>query len=177
MPYLVDPIFNLICILQDLLCIDNYLERRNSFFQKFNADQRMELCRVLELVSIYGKNTLFKQGSNGQAFYIILSGTVDIYVNTTLEDGNERSGLDGQHVNTLVQGSSFGERALESASNSRTATVVTGLGCTELLVICREDYDSLVSVMMHGETAFKCSLLRKTLTFKDVDFTHLVSSI
>lgn len=154
--------------------MDAFLERRNNFFQKFNSEQRLELCRVLELVSIYGKNTLFKQGSVGQAFYIILSGQVDVLVKNGTET-EDSSNPDGILVNTLYAGGSFGERAFEGPENLRAATVITGEGLTELLVISKEDYLSLVSVMVKGEMAFKCAVLRKTLTFKNVDFHHLVS--
>lgn len=165
----------IIMTMQELLAVAAFLERRNHFFQKFTAEQRLELCRVLELVSIWGRTTLFKQNMVGQAFYIILSGTVDVFVNATdAEHGEVRTGAEGTLVNTLVAGSSFGERALDSDTNLRTATVVTCESLTELLVISREDYHSLVSVMVQGEISEKCALLRKTLVFKDCEFSFLV---
>lgn len=163
----------------ELLAVSAYLERRNNFFQKFTADQRLELCRVSELISIYGRTTLFKQGQVGQAFYIILSGSVDIFVNSiAMEDahhGTLKTGSDGTLVASLVSGSSFGERALDSDSNLRTGTVITCDTLTELLVISREDYHTIVAVILQEETAEKVSLLRRTLLFKDVPFTILVS--
>ena len=159
----------------ELLAVAAFLERRNHFFQKCTAEQRLELCRVSELICIYGRNTLFKQGQIGQAFYVILSGTVDVYVNSVdATDSNAlKTGADGILVNTLVSGASFGERALDSATNCRTGSVLTCEGLTELLVISREDYHSLVSIMLQEEMAEKCALLRTTLLFKDVSFPTL----
>ena len=157
----------------ELLAVAAFLERRNHFFQKFTTDQRLELTRVSELISIYGRTTLFKQASIGQAFYVILSGTVDVYVNTVDADSSTKTGSDGLLVNTLVSGASFGERALESKSSQRTASVLTCEGLTELLVIAREDYNTIVTIMMQEELAEKCALLRRTLLFKDVPFPVL----
>jgi len=167
----------------ELLAVSAYLERRNHFFQKFTADQRIELCRVSELISIYGRTTLFKQWQVGQAFYVILSGTVDVFVNSMdpskIEEDEEpnaanlKTGVDGLLVNTLGPGSSFGERALDSETNQRTASVVTCDHMTELLVISREDYHAIVAVIMQEETAEKVKLLRSTLIFKDAPFPVL----
>lgn len=167
-----------VCV-QELLAVAAYLERRNHFFQKFTADQRLELCRVSELISIYGRTTLFKQGQIGQAFYVILSGTVDVYVNNIggLDESANRTGSEGLLVNTLVSGASFGERALDSETCQRTASVITCEGLTELLVISREDYHAIVSIMVQEEMAEKCALLRRTLLFKDVNFQILVRMI
>lgn len=62
----------------DLHAVAEYLSSHIPFFQKFDLDNRIELIRMCELVKIWGKTTLFEQGDNGQAFYIILSGSVEV---------------------------------------------------------------------------------------------------
>lgn len=107
---------------EEIESVANYLERKVPFFQKFQLDQRLELCRVAETISIWGRSILFKQGSIGQAFYVILTGSVDIFVlsgnNAAYINDDDRSqgiyeGL-GHKVNQLYSGDVFGERALES---------------------------------------------------------------
>lgn len=171
-----------------------YLSFRIPFFKKFTTEQLLELCRVAEAVSIWGKTTLFKQGSYGQAFYVVITGSVEIWVNTpeamaaqaaSIAAGNSQSfssssgnghpaeqGM-GIKVSTLVVGDTFGERALENADSLRMASVLTCDLLTDLLVISREDYHSLVSALMHEDTMAKITLLRKTDIFRDVDAIHL----
>lgn len=70
---------------EEIVSVASYLERRIPFFQKFHSEARLELCRVLDVLVLWGQHVLFKQGGVGQAFYIILSGTVDVYVNLNLD--------------------------------------------------------------------------------------------
>jgi CRP-like cAMP-binding protein len=65
---------------------------------------------VAEILHVHPGTILFKQGQIGQAFYIILSGRAEVYVNSQTEEGVTIL------VNTMGPGSAFGERALESAS-------------------------------------------------------------
>ena len=172
---------------KELDAVAQYLFRRIPFFQKFNMEQLIELCRVAETVSVWGRSILFKQGQLGQAFYVILSGTVEVWVNR--ETGTAASGAAATHsrnnrssdltaglgdkVNELVSGEIFGERALESEDSMRMASIVTCDGNTELIVISREDYHNLVYVMMHSDSMARLSLLRKTELFRSVDVMHL----
>ena len=107
----------------DIKSVANYLEKRIPFFQRFSYDQRIELCRVLDTISFWGKSLIFKQGSPGQAFYIILSGSADVLVNTDKSSQQNINKIDkvnsvfdglGERVNTMNPGDVFGERALES---------------------------------------------------------------
>lgn len=65
---------------QELDAVAAYLYRRIPFFQKFTMQHVVELCRVAETVTIWGRSVLFKQGQIGQAFYVILNGTVEVWV-------------------------------------------------------------------------------------------------
>jgi CRP-like cAMP-binding protein len=172
---------------QELDAVAGYLYRRIPFFQRFTMPQLIELCRVAETVSVWGRSILFKQGSIGQAFYVVLTGTVEVWVNTTDTSASTTPANRVQHkahdvtdglgikVNQLVSGEIFGERALENEDSMRMASIVTGEGNTELIIISREDYHNLVYVMMHADSMNRLTLLRRTDVFRTVDVQHLKS--
>ena len=119
--------------------VAGYLNWRIPFFRKFTPEQQLELCRVSEAVSIFGETVLFKQGTVGEAFYVILTGSVEVWVatqdemavmttlaqNALAKGGSSsaaknagsvnplKSGL-GSKVAVLSVGDTFGERALEN---------------------------------------------------------------
>lgn len=65
---------------EEVEAVATYLKTRISFFAKFSTEQQNELCRIAESVSFWERQVLFKQGQVGQAFYIVLTGTVEVYV-------------------------------------------------------------------------------------------------
>ena len=146
---------------EELLAVASYLDRRVDFFRKFNRSQQIELARVSELLVVKPNVILFKQGQIGQGFYIILSGTVNMFVDSPHEEGESIL------VNTAVRGGSFGERALESSSSARTATVSIGEQA-ELLLITKDDYSAIVADMKAREKAEKIDLLKNSHCFQNL---------
>lgn len=71
---------------QDIEAVATFLKTRIAFFGKFSTDQQNELCRITESVSFWERQVLFKQGQVGQAFYIVLTGTVEVYVARANDD-------------------------------------------------------------------------------------------
>jgi CRP-like cAMP-binding protein len=178
---------------QELDGVASYLYRRIPFFQKFSMPHLIELCRVADSITIRGRSILFKQGQIGQAFYVILTGTVEVWVHDSqntpshtarststaasaivknLRSQDLTEGL-GAKVNQLVTGDVFGERALENETSQRMASIITGEDNTELIVISKEDYLHLVYVMMHSDSMHKLQLLRRTELFHSLDIVHL----
>jgi CRP-like cAMP-binding protein len=153
----------------ELHAVAEYLANHVPFFRKFSKEQREEMCRMCELVRVWGKTVLFKQGSIGQAFYIILTGSVDVVVAHTNDEGANTEIM----VNTLHEGASFGERALESEDLIRTASIVTSESLTELIIISREEYQRIVSVMREGDMMERVRLLRKTQQFSCIELPYL----
>lgn len=153
----------------ELHAVADYLANHVPFFRKFNKEQREEMCRMCELVRVWGKTVLFKQGSIGQAFYIILTGSVDVVVAHVNDDGESTEIL----VNTLHEGASFGERALESEELIRTASIITSESLTELIIISREEYQRIVSVMRESDMVERVRLLRKTQQFSCIELPYL----
>lgn len=153
----------------ELHAVAEYLANHVPFFKKFSKEQREEMCRMCELVRVWGKTVLFKQGSIGQAFYIILTGSVDVIVTHVNDEGESVDIL----VNTLHEGASFGERALESEDLIRTASIITSESLTELIIISREEYQRIVSVMREGDMVDRVRLLRKTQQFSSLELPYL----
>lgn len=172
-----------------------YLHRNVEFFLKFKIPQIVELCRVAETVTIQGHNILFRQGQVGQAFYVVLGGEVEVWVDdgqagspTRAPTRNEAAILAnmsknylnlvsdlGKKVSTLYPGDIFGERALDAATSNaeRAASIVTCNDMTDLLIIHKEDYLSLVYTIMNSDSMDRLSLLRHTEIFRSVDVVHL----
>jgi CRP-like cAMP-binding protein len=170
---------------QELDISAGYLFNRIPFFQRFTMPQLVELCRVAETIAVESRSILFKQASIGEAFYVVLTGTVEVWVSKASEivsptnrvqhkNHEVTDGL-GIKVAELVSGEIFGERALENESSMRMASIVTGVGNTELIIISREDYHNLVYVMMHEDSMKKLALLRRTELFGTTDVQHLRS--
>jgi CRP-like cAMP-binding protein len=145
----------------------DYLSKTIAFFKKFDEQQQLELCRVSEIVNVWGKTCLFKQGTVGEAFYVILSGSVDIIVTNINDDGNPVD----THVGTLNEGESFGERALESETHLRTASIWTSETHTDLLLIGRDDYKRIISILQQDLKKDKIKLIRSTQLLSHLDLS------
>jgi len=182
----------------EIEAVAGYLDWRIPFFRKFTPDQRLELSRVSQAVSIYGETVLFKQGSVGQAFYVVLTGSVEVWVasademamneaimlsalaNTTgtsaskgaAQDNSLKHGL-GTKVAILSVGDTFGERALENEDSMRMASICTCESLTDMLIIAREDYHKLVSALTNQELMKKIHILRSTDLFRNMDAVYL----
>ena len=145
--------------------------KKIEFLQQFSYDEQIELFRVCDFVAFWGKNTLFKQGTVGQAFYIVLTGYVDVYVNKT--DFHEN--LVEVHVAQIKEGQSFGEKALESSDSLRAATCVTCDSKTELLVISKAEYERLIAIVRQVNFRERVCLLRKTHCFQSAELSNLTA--
>lgn len=146
-----------------------YLGKRIAFFKQFDVEQQLELCKVAEIVNVWGKTALFKQGSVGEAFYVILTGSVDIWVSNADDDGN----VVDTHISSLYEGASFGERALESETNLRQASVWTSDSHTDLLLIGRADFKRVVTEMRKHLTRDKIKLIRSTQLLCNLDLNAI----
>lgn len=72
--------------------------------------QQAEICKAVQAVAFANGEDIVRQGDRGDAFFAILSGEVNIFVN-------------GNNVGHLASGFCFGDRALEGEAETRTATV------------------------------------------------------
>ena len=164
----------------DVEYVSAFLTKTIPYFQQFKGDQMRELCRIVESVAFWDERILFQQGQRSEAFFAILGGHVDVWCDRGLYDPHKATSADrfgglylGTRDTTLVQGITFGERSIETASAIRLSSGVTGEGLTELLVVPREAYLNLIAVLRSSAGMDKVTLLRQTSVFGQLDAAHL----
>lgn len=115
---------------QELEGVASYLHYRIPFFQKFSMPQLVELCRVSDIITSWSRSILFKQGSIGQAFYVILTGTVEVWTQTSLINSSAISRSPSMYNST----SQLAFQAIHQMSNNnnklipRINDITEGLG-------------------------------------------------
>eukprot|EP00002_Diphylleia_rotans_P003226 TRINITY_DN121_c0_g1_i5.p1 TRINITY_DN121_c0_g1~~TRINITY_DN121_c0_g1_i5.p1 ORF type:complete len:381 (-),score=82.99 TRINITY_DN121_c0_g1_i5:154-1296(-) len=123
-------------------------------FAKFPDLVRTELTKMVTMRDVKEGEIVFEQGSYGSAWYTILSGSCNVYM--------EREGKREQ-ISHMLAGSSFGEKALVQ-SPKRTATVIAAEK-TELLVVERDDYLKTVKFAHEKDLAEKVDFFHGIATF------------
>ena len=101
----------------DVVLLETVLSRVK-FVRELTMKTRMDLCKLTGYARHGAGETLFRQGDAGEFFYVVLSGSVDVFI----RDPGGREHL----VATLFNGDSFGELAL-LYNSPRAATVM----CTQ----------------------------------------------
>jgi len=103
------------------------------FFQKYDLEAQEQICKYLSYHSLKKGETLFEIGSIGTTFYIILKGSVGIWVNIPkqIEEGTKKeikTIFVLTEVKALSGGASFGELALID-KKPRAATIICKENC------------------------------------------------
>ena len=106
---------------------------------------KLNLAKVMGLVSVKEGSNVFKQGDDGSLFYIVMQGEADVFVN--------HMGIQFKAC-TYNIGGSFGERALihdepQEASVRGTSNTLT---CFR---IAREVFDNLMNERIQALRQFK----------------------
>ena len=97
------------------------LEVLEHYFE-LKLDDGHSLLREVESMHLAGGEWLMHQGDPGDAFYLLIDGTVEV-------------DRDGAHVDDMAAGDSFGEVALISGE-PRNATVTAGDECRAYRLEC-----------------------------------------
>ena len=140
------------------------------FFEDSDRETRLELCRAVQYECFDPGYHVFREGEQGEKFYIILKGAVSVRHRDPMRQVDVT-------IATLQEGKSFGELALlKGESNVRTASVL----CTdraEFLVLHRHDYNKILNSMINKEIEEKVKFLRnvKTGAFRDLTVERLES--
>lgn len=121
------------------------------FFHNYDRDTHEQICRYMTYLFSNKGSILFALGSIGDTFYIILKGSVEIWVNLprvieeTKPDGTieTRTEMVLTHVRTLFAGSSFGELALME-NKPRAATIICSDEC-HFGVLDKSSFDHILS--------------------------------
>ncbi|CAG9310329.1 unnamed protein product [Blepharisma stoltei] len=147
--------------------------RNLKFFARFSKEVRISLLKISELHHYHSGMVIFKQGDQGDMMYVIVRGSVSIE-KTTEEFGNQNI-----VVNSLYDGSQFGELALinsirsEGQVNERLATVITSEP-SELISIPKLEYNRILLNQLKSNMEAKIMFLSKLPLFKGVDPIFLI---
>jgi CRP-like cAMP-binding protein len=107
--------------------------QRTYFFQSLKLNELDELIGHLRMIRVQKGYEIIKQGDPGDAFYLIASGKVSVWV---------KKGFSKKQVASLTSDDFFGEMALIS-NEPRNATV-TAEEITELFILQRYDFDKIL---------------------------------
>ena len=143
----------------DVVLLETVLSRVK-FVRELTMKTRMDLCKLTGYARHGAGETLFRQGDAGEFFYVVLSGSVDVFI----RDPGGREHL----VATLFNGDSFGELALMHEGNTRGATIVAKEDC-EFLILGREDYGAILRAQSEKSISEKVAHLRSTPMFRHVE--------
>ena len=115
-------------------------------FESFKMSKiHKEICRFMFCRSFERGEIIFKQGDEGDAYYFILRGCVDIYMYDVDEKGKTKLNF----LASIVAGNGFGELAL-LYDCPRTATAIPNTK-TDLVVIKKRFYTRLVKDLHEKE--------------------------
>ncbi|KAL7504344.1 hypothetical protein ACHAXN_002250 [Cyclotella atomus] len=118
-----------------------YLRYDVPFFKDFDDDEFYELMDKAKLVTFEQGDVIMKQGMEGNMFYVIESGEVEIMVKTAYEDPlTTPSGYLGSVINVLGPHNYFGERAL--ITNEPRAASIRATQKTRCFAFNKEDIPS-----------------------------------
>ncbi|GMF45859.1 unnamed protein product [Phytophthora fragariaefolia] len=106
-------------------------------FERLQPSELDLLCRRMTCVTFHPDEIVFRQGDEGDALYIVFSGTVEVRVSQRIL---------GEVVEVTVcelsKGDYFGERSL--LNNDVRAATVLSKSATELVKITRNDYNLML---------------------------------
>ncbi|XP_052066701.1 uncharacterized protein LOC127706242 [Mytilus californianus] len=156
----------------DINQIKSWFQKKSDLFNQLNDEIIHDLVKNCDFMKTERDFLLIEQGEKGDCFFIILNGSVSIYINTTLElekdlpdvsrnpdpleerrasmgklDDEKIKELDrskyGIYVGEIECGKSFGELALINADCVRNATIIAD-ETTDLIVIGRDLYNRCI---------------------------------
>ena len=131
--------------------------QKTYFLQDLTTKELDKLMNGLRAMRVFKGFEIVRQGAPGDAFYLIASGHVTVW----MDQGKERVRVTGLGADEY-----FGEMALMS-NEPRNATVIAE-GLTELFVLDKEYFDNLL--MKNPAIAGK---LKKAYALRDADNSRL----
>ncbi len=102
---------------------------RNFLFESLSSRELRFLKELVHLRSFHAGESIFKQGELGIGMYIVVSGSVDIFVSDLQQIEPEASSV---HITRLGPDDFFGELSLVEDKGRRTATA---LACEETKLV------------------------------------------
>lgn len=126
------------------------------FFKNLNLKKKEseDLIEALKLERFKKRDIVMEIGSHGEKFYIILEGTVSVYIKNMadtskisdeFERSNSLNSLVLTEVAQLQAGKSFGELALTDNKFAKRKATIKSLTSVVLAVLHKVDYDRILS--------------------------------
>ncbi|CAD8097040.1 unnamed protein product [Paramecium sonneborni] len=124
--------------------------------QSQNPDIVMRCMSVLSYKTVKKEEILFHVGDSGSLFYIILKGSVGVFILLPSPDDFNRFEL--KEVNVLKAGNSFGELALLNDNAKRTATIIAKEDCM-LAVMEKHHFKAILGAQEQQKVQDRISFL------------------
>ena len=140
------------------------LTRHLNFFQTISEDTgsaqvHKACCQRMTLTCVEPETPIIEFGKVGHEFYIVLSGSAEISVPSSRQDGSFAV------VKSIGPGDSFGEQALMTGK-PRAATV-TATSPMKLAVLSKDSYQALIANLAEKEIHEKTDFLQQLPLLQD----------
>jgi CRP-like cAMP-binding protein len=142
-----------------------------SFFRNLTPVKRSECCKAMKLLQFQAGDQVVALGDPSDAFYIILKGSVSVFVPKKRIGDDPPSKLDTFKETVLTVGASFGELGL-LLRTTRTATVTCREPCV-LAVLSKEDFWIILADLEEAKLAEVLDFLQSIPIFKSWTKTAL----
>ncbi|XP_063399051.1 uncharacterized protein LOC134683669 [Mytilus trossulus] len=166
----------------DIYQIKSWFQKKSDLFNQLNDEIILDLIKNCEFVTVERDHLIIKQGDKGDCFFIILNGSVAIFIGSSItkEDGRQEGALEepesltkdtgitdlqedfkemkfdrsnfGKYVGKIESGKSFGELALLNTDCVRNASIIAE-EATDLIVINRELFNRCIRLFHAKEFA------------------------
>ena len=126
-------------------------------FERMSNFVLLQLCAVVLHISVGDGKYVFRQGTPGKEWYILLRGSVSIFV---------RDGEQGvpKLLTNLGSGDGFGEIALRN-DQPRSASVLATSDC-DLALVQKDDYNRILRHLQEEEVKGKILFMKKLPAFR-----------
>ncbi|MEM7184048.1 MAG: cyclic nucleotide-binding domain-containing protein [Spirochaetota bacterium] len=120
---------------------DDYsILQQSEIFHNLSTDDIEDLCEYCELLERERGKLLLAEGSAGNGLYIILDGSVEIYLPKNTQEGNDR--ISEVHIAVLKRKDCFGEYSL--IDHDRASASIRAKTSLRLCYISTKKFQQLV---------------------------------
>jgi cGMP-dependent protein kinase 1 len=141
----------------DILSLSSVIEslQKVHLFKNFTYKKLENLSEKIGLEKYENGQKIISQGEDGNKFYIVKSGKVDIYVNKN-------------YIRTLNESEYFGERAL-FFKEPRSATAIAN-GDVEIFYLSKENFSIIIENNLKDYLMNRLYLQDNTIELKDLNY-------
>jgi CRP-like cAMP-binding protein len=150
-------------------------------FLDCHMDELADIAEHLELLSVPAGETLFKLGDHGDKLYVLMTGTVGVWLPTSTSptaSGSSIASSELMRVSTTKAGQVFGELAL-LGQDRRSATIIADGPC-DTLTLDASTYLDVVRGTFERDLLQKMDRLKSLSYFKRLnrlELLHLAATL